>query len=115
VGGRRDPGFGPVVLVGLGGIVAEALDDVVVGLAPVSVAEARGMLAGLRGARLLEGFRGAPAVDIDAVARIVVATGELLVSHPEIVELDMNPVIASATGATIVDALVVEERATQPA
>ena len=73
VGARRDPQFGPLVLVGLGGVLAEVLDDVAVRLAPVSQAEALAMLASLRGAAILRGVRGHPAVDVDALARLACA------------------------------------------
>ena len=107
VGLRRDRQFGPVVLVGLGGILAEALDDVALALAPLDRDEALAMLASLRGARVLDGFRGSPAVDRSAVADIVVAVGRIGVDRPDIVEVDLNPVIASPGGALAVDALVV--------
>ena len=107
VGMERDEQFGPTVLVGLGGVLTEVLDDVALRLAPVPRAEAGDMLDGLRGAPLLGGFRGQPAVDRDAVCDLIVAVGRLAAARPEIVELDLNPVIATAAGATIVDALVV--------
>jgi len=107
VGMERDEQFGPTVLVGLGGVLTEVLDDVALRLAPVPRAEAGEMLDGLRGAPLLGGFRGQPAVDRDAVCDLIVAVGRLAAARPEIVELDLNPVIATAAGATIVDALVV--------
>ena len=106
VGLRRDPQFGPAVLVGFGGVLAEAFDDVAVGLAPLSIAEATGMLDELRGARLLHGYRGRPAVDLAAVAGLVVAVGDLGVGDPSIVEIDLNPVVAGAASVTVVDALV---------
>ena len=108
VGGRRDASFGPLVLVGVGGVLAEVLDDVVVRLAPLEIEEALEMLDELRGRRILEGIRGAPPVDRDAIAGIVVAVGRLLMDDPSIVEVDLNPVIAKPAGATAVDALVVE-------
>ena len=107
VGGRRDAVFGPVVLVGLGGILAEVLDDVAVMLAPVRAAEVGVALEGLRGSVLLRGARGAGAVDVAAVADLVVAVGDLLLADPAIEEIDLNPVIAGSQGAVAVDALVV--------
>lgn len=103
----RDPQFGPIVLVGIGGILAEVLDDVVLRLAPVSAAEAGAMLAELRGHPLLDGIRGRPAVDRAAVAGILVALGALGQARPDIRAVDLNPVVASAGGAIAVDALVV--------
>jgi acyl-CoA synthetase (NDP forming) len=107
VGLRRDAQFGPVVLVGLGGVVAEALDDVAIRLAPLTVDDALAMLGALRGGRLLDAFRGRPAIDRDAVADLVVHVASLALARPDIVEADLNPVIASDEGAVIVDALVV--------
>jgi acyl-CoA synthetase (NDP forming) len=104
VGARRDPVFGPVVLVGLGGVWVEALGDVALRLAPVDRTEAEAMLAELRGARLLDGFRGALPVDRGALAEIIVAVSRLIVAEPDVVELDLNPVIARADGALVVDA-----------
>ncbi len=109
VGGRRDAVFGPAVLVGLGGVLAEVLDDVAVLLAPVSEAEARRRIDGLRGAAVLRGVRGRPGVDLDALAFLVAAVGRLLVADPSIAEIDLNPVIAGPGGAIAVDALVVLE------
>ena len=107
VGMEGDEQFGPTVIVGLGGVLTEVLDDVALRLAPVPRAEAGEMLGALRGAPLLDGFRGQPAVDRDAICDLIVAVGRLAAARPEIVELDLNPVIASEAGATIVDALVV--------
>ena len=109
VGGRRDAVFGPVVLVGLGGILAEVLDDVVVLLAPAPEAEVRRRLEGLRGAAILRGVRGRPGVDFESLAALVSAVGQLLVEDSAVVEVDLNPVIASRDGAVAVDALVVLE------
>jgi hypothetical protein len=107
VGGRRDAVFGPAVLVGFGGILAEVLDDVAVLLAPVRRSEVVDRLRALRGSALLRGVRGSNAVDVDAVAAVVVAVGDLLVADPRIDEIDLNPVIAGPAGALAVDALVV--------
>jgi acetate---CoA ligase (ADP-forming) len=109
IGGRRDAVFGPAVLVGLGGVLAEVLDDVVVLLAPVSRDEVRLRLDRLRGAALLRGVRDRPAVDLEAVATLVARVGDLLLASPDVMEIDLNPVIAGPTGALVVDALVVED------
>jgi acetyltransferase len=107
VGGRRDPTFGPTVVVGLGGVLAELLGDVSIGLAPLAPGAARAMaLEGRRGT-LLRGFRGSPAVDERALADVLVAIGNLLAAHPAIAELDINPLIASGGRLVAVDALVV--------
>jgi len=109
VGARRDPLFGPVVLVGLGGTLAEILDDVAIGLAPLSADRAAALVASLRGARLLDGVRGGQPVDRAAVANLLVGLGRALVARPDVREVDLNPVVASAAGAVAVDALVVIE------
>ena len=106
VGGRRDPSFGPTVLVGLGGVLAELLRDVSVGLAPLAPETARAMLAEGRRAALLRGFRGAAAVDEHALAGVLVGIGDLLLDHAAIAELDVNPLIASGGRLVAVDALV---------
>ena len=107
VGLRRDDSFGPAVMVGFGGVLAEVLDDVAIRLAPVSQDEALVMLDELRGARLLDGVRGRPAIDREAVADLIVALGCLGEARPDIAEIDLNPVISSPDGALAVDALVV--------
>jgi acetate---CoA ligase (ADP-forming) len=109
LGLRRDPQFGPAVLVGLGGVLTEVLDDVAIRLAPLDPSAADAMLDDLRGARLLGGVRGRPPVDRAAVVAMLVALGRLGVERPDIIEIDLNPVIASAAGAVAVDALVVLE------
>ena len=77
VGVVRDPVFGPVVMFGLGGVLVELMKDVSFRLAPVSEAQALAMIRETRGARLLEGFRGAPPADVPALARAIVAVSEL--------------------------------------
>lgn len=106
VGAVRDATFGPTVMVGLGGVFAEALADVVFRLAPLQRDDGLEMLGELSGTRLLAGFRGEPPVDLDEVADVIVKVGDLLVSHPEIVEIDLNPVVASADGCIALDARV---------
>ena len=103
--------MGPVVLVGLGGILAEVLDDVAVLLAPVTTDEVIARLDALRGAALLRGSRGAPGVAMRPLAEVVVAIGDLLVADRSIVEIDCNPVIAGPSGSVAVDGLVVVEDA----
>ncbi len=107
VGGRNDPRFGPVVLVGIGGIFTEILGDVRCALAPITPAAARDLLLSLRGSALLTGARGRPAVDIDAVAAIVAQLSTLTAEHPEIAEIECNPVAATPRGAVALDARIV--------
>ena len=103
VGGIRDAAFGPVVMVGLGGIWVEALADVAFALAPLSAEEAGELISSLRGYAVLAGGRGGPAVDLAALARVVVAAGNVLATVSEIAALDLNPVLATPDGAVAVD------------
>jgi acetyltransferase len=103
VGGVRDPEFGPVVMAGLGGVLVETRRDVQLAVAPVDVAQAAVMLKSLRGGAVLGGVRGGAAADVAAVAALIVRVGDLMMGHPEISELDLNPVLASATGCIAVD------------
>jgi len=111
IGAKRDPAWGTVLLVGLGGIWVEALGDVQV--LPVDADETQIVeaLHKLRTAKLLTGFRGAPPVDVQAVAKAVLAIGRLMQTTPAIVEIDVNPLMAHAEGhgATALDALIVAE------
>jgi acyl-CoA synthetase (NDP forming) len=106
VGVVGDPRFGPLVAVGAGGTTAELIGDVQVRLAPVGPREAAAMLRELRTFPLLDGFRGAPRADVGAVEDIVTRVAALAAAHPEIVELDCNPVVAGHDGAVIVDARI---------
>lgn len=106
VGIKRDTQFGPLVLVGKGGIFVELYRDVTVRVAPVGRAEAREMWRELRARPLFEGFRGGPPVDDTAFEQAVVRLSQLAVAFPEIVELDVNPLFLHATGATAVDCRV---------
>ena len=107
IGGRRDAQFGPLVMVGLGGVLAEALDDVAIRLAPLTEADGEAMLGELRGSAILDGVRGRPAVDRRVVTSLIVALGAAMVAHPDWLEVDLNPVVAGPSGAIAVDALVI--------
>lgn len=110
VGFRRDPRVGPLVAVGVGGILAEVYGDVAVRPAPVDLASARAMIAEVKGFAPLRGFRGLPEGDLEALAAIVVAISHLALSDvPQIAEAEINPVIvrAKGQGAVAVDGLVV--------
>ncbi|MFE7168473.1 acetate--CoA ligase family protein, partial [Streptomyces sp. NPDC057616] len=104
VGVRRDPAFGPVALVGIGGVTAELLADTAVALAPLTHARARALLLELRHARLLTGWRGAPAVHLDAAAAAVCAVARAAAEHPELAELEVNPLLVHPGGALALDA-----------
>ncbi|NMO92082.1 acetate--CoA ligase family protein [Actinomycetospora sp. TBRC 11914] len=102
VGALRDPVFGPVVMVGLGGIWIEVLADVAFALAPLDRADARELLTRLRGFPLLTGARGAAPVDLDALADTIVGAGDALVAG-DVGEIDLNPVLATPAGVVAVD------------
>ncbi len=107
IGCRRDPRFGPVALVGLGGVYAEVLRDVRTALAPVTPDEARAMLGELRGAPLLDGARGRPRLDGAAAARALADLSRFAAEHPEVGEVEVNPLLVSPDGVTALDARVV--------
>ena len=103
VGGLRDPEFGPVVLAGLGGVLVETWRDVQLAVAPVDQAHAAAMLRSLRGAAIFDGLRGRPPVNLGPVAAMIAGVSDLMAGNPEIAELDLNPVLATAAGCTAVD------------
>ena len=110
VGARHDPQFGPVVLVGAGGVLVDLLDDVAVAPAPLGQSQALGMLRGLRLWPLLAGYRGRPALDVDAAAAVLVQVGALAAQLGErLRELDINPLLVrpAGQGAVALDARAV--------
>ncbi|TGE01977.1 CoA-binding protein [Methylobacterium nonmethylotrophicum] len=109
VGARHDPQFGPLVVVGLGGVLVEVLRDTALSLAPVGRGEAEAMLRGLKGAALLDGFRGAPRVEVATLAEIVCRFSELAADAGErITEMEINPLICSGRRIVAADALIVK-------
>jgi acetyltransferase len=109
LGLHRDPAFGPVLMVGLGGIFIEALKDVVFAVPPVSLADAHAMIGRLRCQTVLDGIRGQRPVDRESLARALCALSDLALRHPEIVELDLNPVFGSSGRTVAVDWLMVRD------
>ncbi len=110
VGVSRDPVFGPVVMVGLGGIFAEVLKDVAVQVAPVTASEADAMIRGLKLFALLDGARGRPRADVAAAARAVARLSEFAVAHRDLIaEIDLNPVLVRplGQGVVVLDALMI--------
>ena len=117
IGVSRDPEFGPMLAVGLGGVFVEVLDDIVLSPAPVDSTEAGAMLRGLRGRRILDGVRGAPPADIDALVALLVAVSEFAAAAGDALEaLDLNPVIVHprGQGVSIADAGIVTGPAHRP-
>jgi len=103
----RDPVFGPVVMVGVGGVFTEALGDISFGIAPFSRQDALDMITGIRSARLLGAFRGEKEVDLEKLVDILMALSRIGMDCPQVSEIDINPLITSPEGdLTAVDALV---------
>jgi hypothetical protein len=107
VGGYRDPSFGPLVTLGIGGIAAEIFGDVVALLAPPEPGEVAAAVEQLSGRKLLQGIRGGPPVDIDALTQIAATVANLLAEDPTVAEIDCNPVMVCKGTPRVVDALVV--------
>jgi acetyltransferase len=107
VGMIRDPQFGPCVMLGLGGVMAEVFRDTVFAMAPLTRSDALRLIARLGAQQLLDGFRGAPAVDREALARILVRVGQLGCACPSVREIDINPVLVSNGQPVAVDASVI--------
>jgi len=105
----RDPQFGPCVMFGLGGVTAELFDDAAFAVAPLNRGEALDLIGRIRGQRMLDGFRGAPPVDREEIARILVALGEIGLAFPRIREIDINPLICGEEESMAVDATFVLE------
>ena len=113
LGIKRDRTFGPLLLVGLGGVNVELVQDVALAPVPLSHASARDLLQRLKGARLLNGYRGRPASDVDALVEAMVRLGQLAQDfNDEIGEIDLNPIIVhpEGEGISVVDALLLKER-----
>lgn len=111
VGASRDAQWGPIVMVGLGGIWVEAFGDVQLLPPDLPRKAIIARLKRLKAAKLLAGFRGAPPADLDAVAEVVATVGQLMLAHPEITEIDINPLVAYSQGRGVIalDALIVTE------
>jgi acyl-CoA synthetase (NDP forming) len=104
VGVRVDQRFGPIAMVGVGGVLTEVLDDVATSLAPVEPGRVADLLRSLRSSALLDGVRGRPAVDLGGVAEAVSAITRFACAHPELTDVEVNPLLATAQGAVALDA-----------
>ena len=109
VGARRDPQFGPLVMFGMGGVYVEVLEDVAFRLAPLSEQDARAMVMETAAGKLLQGVRGQPRRDVDAVVDAIRRVGQLMTDVPEISEIDLNPLMVgeAGEGAWAVDVRVI--------
>lgn len=111
VGVRRDPAFGTVVLVGAGGTLTELLGDTQCAIGPINEETAKELIQRLRVAKLLRGYRGKPSVNVDAVAALVATISQYAAAHPEIEEIECNPVAVTPSRAIALDARIILKRA----
>jgi acyl-CoA synthetase (NDP forming) len=107
IGSTTDPQFGPVMMFGLGGVFVEVLKDVAFRIVPLAERDARQMVRDIEGFAILEGVRGQPAADTGALEQIILQVSNFVAEHPEVEELDLNPVLAYADGAVAVDARII--------
>jgi hypothetical protein len=110
VGAKRDPRWGPVIVAGIGGVLIEAIGDVRLMPADLSEEAIIDELLKLKTAKLLKGFRGSPASDLNAIAKVAIAVGNLMRSNPDIMEIDVNPLMVYGEGASALDALIVTKQ-----
>ena len=109
VGAIKDPQFGPAIMFGLGGIFVEVLKDVTFRIAPITEDEACDMISEVKAYPLLKGYRNTPPADMGAITNILLCTSKLVTDHPEIKELDLNPIMVYKKGAKTVDARIILE------
>jgi acetyltransferase len=111
IGTTKDPVFGHVIMFGLGGIFVEALRDVSFRVAPVTRRDAEEMIREIKGHRVLQGMRGKPPADVDAIVEAILRVSQLVTDYADdIEELDINPLVVFSEGAKAVDALVTRRR-----
>jgi acyl-CoA synthetase (NDP forming) len=107
LGGKRDRSFGPIVMFGLGGVYVEVFDDVAFRVAPLTQADAEGMVEEVRGRRLLEGVRGKPQMDRKTLVKCLLSVSQMLIENPSISEVDINPLLVMEHGAEALDGRVI--------
>jgi acetate---CoA ligase (ADP-forming) subunit beta len=107
IGVSRDPQFGPVLMFGLGGILVEVLKDVSFRIVPLAKRDAREMIREIKGYPVLQGYRGQPPVDVAALEDMILKVSDFVEKHPEVEQIDLNPVFAYSDGAVAVDARVI--------
>ena len=106
VGMTTDPQFGPVLMFGLGGVLVEVLKDVAFRVVPITKRDAREMIHDIQGFPILEGHRGRAPADLEALEGLLIKLSDFIEGHPEVAELDLNPVFAYPKGAVAVDARI---------
>jgi hypothetical protein len=109
LGMLRDPHFGPCVMLGIGGIMAEAFSETVFAVAPLSLEDAMDLMDRFPAQKLLSGFRGTPPLDRKKFAAVLIALGRIGLLYPRVKEVDINPMILTASGAVAVDATIILE------
>jgi acyl-CoA synthetase (NDP forming) len=107
IGGIRDKQFGPSIMFGIGGIFAEIYDDVAFRVAPVDGIDTLNLVQGLRGSKILSGFRGKPPADLDSIMNALINVSNLMMEHDSVQQLDLNPVIAYSDGVCAVDCRII--------
>ncbi len=107
IGGIRDSQFGPAVMFGIGGIFTEIYNDVSFRVAPIERIDARNLIHGLKGSRLLEGARGKPTANLDSIMDVLISVSNLIVEHEAIRQLDLNPVIVYSDSVCAVDSRII--------
>ncbi len=109
LGMSRKPVFGPLLMFGLGGIFVEVFQDVAFRFAPIGRNESRRMISSIKGYKLLQGFRGRPKADIEILEKSMVSLSDMAVNHPEISEMDINPLLVheEKKGATVADCRII--------
>ncbi len=110
IGMSKDAQFGPVLMFGLGGILVEILKDVSFRIVPLAKRDAREMIREIKGYPLLEGYRGQEPVDVANLEELILKVSSFVEQHPEVKELDLNPIFAYSDGAVAVDARVILEK-----
>ncbi len=107
VGAKHDPQFGPIVLFGLGGVFVEVLKDAVIRLAPIEKKDAKEMISEIKGKKLLEGYRGIKPISHKALEDALLSASKMIASHPEIKEMDINPLFVNEKSAVVGDARII--------
>ena len=107
IGMTTDPQFGPALMFGIGGILVELLEDVSFRIAPITEYDAKEMIHEIKGFAILDGYRGKPKADLDAIVNTLLTISELVVKHEEINEMDLNPVFIYEKGLICVDARII--------